>query len=212
MLNEHDTRYVVSLSLEEAAFGCEKTLKTKTSEVCPSCNGSGRSSAPDSTICPNCHGIGEIHQAHPMSVQIPAGVEDGCQLHINTKGQVGQRAEFPKRLNVMVSIKAHKVFQRSDDDVIYEMPLSFAQAALGAEVMVPTLKGNVELRIPPATQTGKVFRLKGKGIPHFGGRGKGDQLVKIRVVTPTWLDEHQQWLLEQLAKSLSQRDGNSGDG
>ncbi|HEX75267.1 MAG TPA: hypothetical protein G4O12_01650 [Dehalococcoidia bacterium] len=203
-MNEHDIRYVLSLSLEEAAFGCEKITKIKTGEVCSSCEGSGRSSTLDSTICPKCHGIGQIYQSYPISVHIPAGVKDGYQLHVNTKDQAGLRGEVLEELDVIVSIRAHKVFQRSDDDVIYEMPLNFAQAALGAELMVPTLKGSVKLRIPPGTQTGRLFRLKGKGIPHLDRRGKGDQLVKIRVVTPTSLGEHQRWLLERLAKSLSQ--------
>lgn len=210
MLNEHDTRYVVSLSLEEAVFGCEKIIKIKTSEICPSCNGSGKSSALDSTACSKCRGIGQIYQLHPMSVQIPAGVEDGCQLHINAKGQAGLEEEIPKELNVIVSIKAHKLFQRSGDDIVYEMPLNLAQVALGCEVMLPTLKNDVKLKIPPGTQTGKIFRLKGKGIPHFGRRGKGDQLVKIRVITPTSLDEHQRWLLEQLAKNLPQAELGKG--
>ena len=212
MLNKHDTCYVVSLSLEEAAFGCEKIIKIKTSEICPLCNGSGKSSAPDSTICSKCRGIGQIYQLHPMSVQIPDGVDDNYQLHINTKGQAGLKGKIPKELNVIVSIKAHKLFQRGGDDIIYEMPLNLAQVALGCEVMLPTLKNDVKLKIPAGTQTGKIFRLKGKGIPHLGRRGKGNQLIKVRVVTPTSLDEHQRWLLEQLAKNLPQAELGKGKG
>ncbi len=204
MPNEHDIRYVVSLSLEQVASGCEQTIKIRTSEVCPSCNGSGRSSTPDSTACPSCRGTGETYQALPTSVRIPAGVKDGCQLRVETRGQIGEKGESPKRLSVVVSIRAHKIFQRHDDDIIYELPLNFAQAALGAEVMVPTLQGNVAFGIPAGTQTGEVFRLKRKGIPHFGRRGRGDQLIKVRVVTPTSLDESQRRRLERLAKSLPQ--------
>jgi len=141
---------------------------------------------------------------HPTPVKIPAGVEDGCQLHIDTRGQIGEQGKTPKRLSVVVSTRAHKIFQRHDDDIVYELPLNFAQAALGAEVVVPTLQGNVAFRIPAGTQTGEVFRLKHKGIPHFGRRGRGDQLIKVRVVTPTSLDERQRRRLEQLAKSLPQ--------
>ena len=220
MLDERDIRYVVSLSLEEAASGCEKAIKIRASQVCPSCDGSGESSGLDSAACPECHGVGRTYQVHLISAQIPAGVEDGCQVHINTQGQVGLQAEIPRELEVVVSIKAHRLFERSGDDIIYEMPLSFTQAALGTEVMVPTLKDDVRLTIPRGTQTGRVFRFRGKGIPHFGRRGKGDYLVRIRIITPTSLDEHQRWLFEQLAKSLPEaklgegngRDGGSGDG
>ena len=204
MPNEDDIRCVVSLSLEQAASGCEQTIKIRSSEVCPLCNGSGRSSTPDSTPCPSCRGTGETYQALPTSVRIPAGVKDGCQLHVETRGQIGEKGEVPKRLSVVVSIRAHRLFQRSNDDIVYELPLNFAQAALGAEVMVPTLQGNVAFRIPAGTQTGEVFRLKHNGIAHFGRRGRGDQLIKVQVVTPTSLDESQRRRLEQLANSLPQ--------
>lgn len=220
MSNESHTRYVVSLSLEEAASGCNKIIRMKASELCPSCNGSGASPLPDSAICQECTGAGQVYKLYPISVQIPAGVEDGCRLRVRSGAEGGLKGKPPKELEVVVSIRGHRLFKRLADDIVYEMPLNFAQAALGCEVMVPTLKRPVKLGIPPGTQTGKVLRLKGKGIPHFGRRGKGDQLVEVRVVTPVSVDEHQQRLLEELARSFSQtelgkarrRDGRSGDG
>jgi molecular chaperone DnaJ len=204
MLNEHDTRYVVSLSLEEAALGCAKAIKIRTSRVCPSCNGSGKSSRLDSAVCPKCRGVGQTYHVCPITVQIPGGVEHGCQIRASTKGQARLKGWMPKELSIVISVRAHRLFRRSGDDIIYEAPLDFAQAALGTEMMVPTLKGDVRLRIPPGTQAGKIFRLKGKGASHFGRRGKGDHIVQIRVVTPGSLDGHQRWLLEQLAMSLPQ--------
>lgn len=202
MPDEPEIRYAVSISLEEAAFGCQKTVNIKTIEECSSCNGSGKASAHSSAICSRCHGDGQIYRSYPMPVDIPAGIEDGYQFHINTRAAPEQKGKIPEELIVLVSVKAHSVFQRIGSDITYELPLNFSQAALGGEMPVPTLKGEAKLKVPPGTQTGKVLRLKGKGIPHFGRHGRGDQLVKILVVTPMELDEHQRWLLGQLAEKL----------
>lgn len=199
-MTEHDPRYAVSISLEEAAFGCHKTIDIKTTEKCPSCNGSGRSSG--SAICPRCQGTGRLYQVYPVPVDIPAGIEDGYQLHIKPKASPDQKGKIPKELDLLVSVKVHKLFRRAGADIIYELSLNFPQAALGTEVMVPTLKEEARLKIPPGTQTGKIFRLKGKGIPRFGKKGVGDLLVHLTVLTPTSLDEHQRELLEQLAAKL----------
>ncbi len=204
MPDKPDIRYAVSISLEEAAFGCRKNINIKTSKKCPSCKGSGKISDSDSTICSKCQGTGQIYQTYQIAVDIPAGINDGYQLHIKTKAQPEQKEKIPKELNILVSVKAHKLFQRVDSDIIYELPLNFSQAALGAEVMVPTLKGEAKLKIPSGTQTGKIFRFKGKGLPHFSRHGKGDLLIKILVITPMSLDEHQRRLLEQLAEKLPQ--------
>lgn len=204
MPDDHGIRYAVSISLEEAAFGCQKTVDIKTREKCSSCDGSGKVSDHSSVICPGCHGDGQIYQSYPMLIDIPAGIEDGYQLHLDTRLVPEQKEKIPEKLIVLVSVKAHDVFQRKGADITYELPLNFSQAALGAEVTVPTVKGESKLKIPPGTQTGKILRLKGKGIPHFGKSGRGDQMVKILVVTPTEIDKHQRWLLEQLAEKLPQ--------
>jgi molecular chaperone DnaJ len=204
MPDEPEIRYAVSISLEEAAFGCQKTVNIKTIEECSSCNGSSKASIHGSAICSRCHGDGQIYRSYPMPIDIPTGVEDGYQLHIDTRAAHDQTGKIPEELIVLVSVKAHSVFQRNGADITYELPLNFSQAALGTEVTVPTIKGKTKLKIPPGAQTGKILRLKGKGIPHFGRHGRGDQLVKILVVTPIELDEHQRWLLKQLAEKLPQ--------
>lgn len=201
-MTEHDPRYAVSISLEEAAFGCHKTIDIKTTEKCPLCNGAGKSSS--SAVCLKCQGTGHLYQTYPLSVDIPAGVEDGYQLHIKPKTSPQQKGKIPRELDVLVSVKANKLFRRAGADIIYELSLNFPQAALGTEVMVPTLKEEVRLKISPGTQTGEILRLKGKGIPRFGKNGVGDLLVHVTVLTPTELDEHQRELLEQLAAKLPQ--------
>jgi molecular chaperone DnaJ len=195
-------RYVVSLSLEEVVFGCEKTIEIKTSEICPACNGTGVGLDPESMACARCAGTGNLYHSNNITIQIPAGTPEGYQMNVKTRGTPGISQKAPGEIAVIISIKAHKLFKRSNDDIIYELPLNIAQSALGTEVNVPTLKTSVKLQIPSGTQTNAIFRLKGRGIQHLGKRGRGDQLVKIRVVTPTSLDDYQRHLLEQLGKSL----------
>jgi molecular chaperone DnaJ len=216
---EHDTRYAISISLEEAASGCQKTIKVKTSETCPLCNGSGEKASTDHAPCPKCSGTGLLYQLFPISVDIPPGIDDGYQLCVKTRAQPEYKGKIPREVNVLVSVRAHQIFQRDGANIMYQLTLNFPQAALGTEVMVPTLREDTALRIPPGTQTGKVFRLKGKGITRFGRSGKGDLLVNIVVATPTSLDEHQRQLLEQLAEKLprphlgkSSAKKQSGDG
>jgi len=201
---EHNARYAISISLEEAASGCRKTIKLKTVETCPVCNGSGIKAGVVTASCPRCNGIGQLYHLYPVSVDIPPGIDDGYQLRTKTRTQPEQKGKIPGEINILVSVKAHPFFQRDGANITYQLSLNFPQAALGTEVMVPTLNGETALKIPAGTQTGKVFRLRGKGITCFGKRGKGDLLVNIVVATPTSLDEHQRHLLEQLAEKLPQ--------
>lgn len=137
-------------------------------------------------------------------MEIPAGVEDGSRIRLSGEGDAGMRGGHPGNLYINLSVKEHEFFIRDDDDILYELPVNFAQAALGTEVEVPTLNGNVKLKIPAASQTGQVFKLKNKGIPHLRGRGQGDQLVKLLVITPKSLTKRQRQLFEELAKDLGQ--------
>ena len=135
-------------------------------------------------------------------MQIPAGVDNGSRLKLRSEGEAGFAGGPAGDLYVVIHVKEHPLFVRQDNDVIIEVPVSFPQAALGAEIEVPTLEGKVKLKIPPATQSGKVFRLKGKGIVDLHGYGRGDQLVKIVVETPRRLTARQRELLEEFAKAL----------
>jgi len=167
--------------------------------VCSDCGGEGQIVKEP---CPECRGSGyQKHKRH-ISVKVPAGIDEGNGIRITGEGEAGSRGGSPGNLYVVISIKPHEYFTREGEDVIYELPVNFAQAALGAEVDVPTLHGTVKLKIHAGSQTGRVYRLRDKGIPRLHGIGRGDQMVALRVVTPESLTKEQKRLFEELAKSL----------
>ena len=133
-------------------------------------------------------------------MDIPAGASNGNYMTLRGQGNLGPRGGPNGDVIVLIEEQEHEHFDRVDDDVVYELPISFSQAALGAAVEVPTLSGRVSLQIPEGTQSGKVFRLKGEGIPHLNGYGNGDQLVKIHVWTPTKLDNKEKQLFRDLSE------------
>jgi molecular chaperone DnaJ len=167
--------------------------------VCPQCHGEGKIVTDP---CRDCKGIGFQKHKRNILVKIPAGIDDGNGIRMTGEGDAGVRGGPAGNLYVVVAVKSHRFFTREGDNVIYELPVNFAQAALGTEVSVPTLHGESRLKIPSGSQTGRVFRLKGSGIPHLRGSGRGDQLVVLRVVTPGSLNKEQRRLFEELAKSL----------
>jgi molecular chaperone DnaJ len=166
--------------------------------TCNVCGGSGQVIAHP---CPNCGGEGRLSGSTTISVKIPAGVSEGNYIPIRSRGNVGPRGGPSGDVLVFIEEKVDEYFTRRDNDIICEVPISYSQAALGDELEVPTLDSHVKIRIPPGTQSGKVFRLKGKGIPHVRGYGVGDELVKIVVWTPTKLNEEAKRLFAQLAKT-----------
>ena len=166
---------------------------------CPRCNGEGRIITDP---CPQCRGTGKEKQQRSILVRIPAGVEDGSRIRLTGEGNAGTRGGPSGNLYLSLSVKQHAVFARDGDDILYELPINFAQAGLGTEVEVPVLEGTVKLKIPAGSQTGQVFQLKNKGIPHLHARGRGDQLVRLLVVTPDSLTKEQRRLLEELDKTL----------
>jgi molecular chaperone DnaJ len=172
-----------------------------TTSTCTTCH--GRGSVID-TPCSVCGGSGIVRRRKKISVKIPAGIDSGARLRIAGEGEAGEQGAPPGDLYIDVHVAPDPVFKREGDDVIIEQPVSITQAALGAEIKVPTLTGQVKIKIPPGTQSGKTFRIKGKGIPHLHGYGKGDQLVKVVVKTPTNLTAQQRQLLEELAKSFGE--------
>lgn len=151
----------------------------------------------------SCEKTKKIH------VKIPAGVDDGQQLRLAGQGEPGINGAPSGDLYIVFHVEPHEFFERDGDDIYCEMPITFTQAALGADIEVPTLYGKVKLKIPAGTQTGTKFRLKGKGVPNVHGYGKGDQHIRVRVVTPTKLTERQKQLLrefEQLSQGNGQED------
>jgi molecular chaperone DnaJ len=168
--------------------------------TCPSCQGEGE------TIpipCKNCNGRGHVYATRTLSVTIPAGVDHGTQVRLAGEGEIGERGGPRGNLYVVLSVEPHPVFQRRGNDVLVELQVNVAQAALGAKVKVPTLEeGDEEISIPTGTQSGKVIRLRNKGIPHLRRDGRGDQLVLVRVATPTKLTQEQKDLLRELGETL----------
>ncbi len=164
--------------------------------VCHYCNGSGKI-IPDK--CTTCSGTGRIKKNKKINITIPAGIDEGQQIRVAGKGEAGVNGGPAGDLYVVVKIRDHAFFEREGDHIYCELPLTFAQAALGDEVEVPTVHGKVKLKIPAGTQSGRVFRLKGKGAPNVRGYGHGDQHIKVRIVTPTKLTDRQKELLREFS-------------
>jgi len=150
--------------------------------------------------CPKCQGQGRVRKAVSLSVRIPPGVDNGSRLKLRNEGEAGFGGGPSGDLYVVVHVKEHALFVRQDNDVVIEVPVSFPQATLGAEIEVPTLEGKIKLKVPPGTQSGKVIRLKAKGFVDLHGYGRGDQLVRVVVETPRRLTARQRELLEEFAK------------
>jgi len=167
--------------------------------VCPQCHGEGKIITEP---CPQCHGKGRDKKRQSILAKIPAGVDDGSRICFNGAGDIGSRGGPSGDLYVTISVTPHPFFTREGDDILYELPINFVQASLGAEVEVPTLEGKIMLKVPAGSQTGKVFKIKGRGIPHLQGRGRGNLLVRLFVVTPERLTKEQRQLLEELAETL----------
>jgi molecular chaperone DnaJ len=167
--------------------------------TCPHCRGQGRVIR---EVCPTCRGQGQVERERTIEVRIPAGVDTGTRLRISGEGEPGINGGPPGDLYIFVRVQEHPFFERRGADLYCTIPISVAQAALGTEILVPTLEGEERLRIPEGTQSGQIFRLKGKGLvnPHEGGRG--DLFVRIQVVIPQKLTREQRRLFEQLAESL----------
>ncbi|WP_158735052.1 molecular chaperone DnaJ [Alteribacillus sp. YIM 98480] len=165
--------------------------------VCDRCQGTGKMIKEK---CTTCGGNGKIRKNKKISIKVPAGVDHGQQIRVAGQGEPGANGGPQGDLYVVFNVQPHEFFERDGDDVYCEMPLTFAQAALGDEIEVPTLRSKVKLKIPAGTQTGTSFRLRGKGIPNVHGRGQGDQHVKVRVITPKKLNEKQKELIREFSE------------
>jgi len=167
-------------------------------QTCPRCEGRGRVT---DKPCKNCHGTGRRERTSKIKIKIPAGVDTGARLRSSGNGEAGARGGPSGDLYVVLHVKPHEIFQREGDDLICDVPISFVQAALGAEVEVPTLTGTAQIKLPAGTQPGTVFRLKGKGVKNVQGYGWGDLLVRVLVEVPTKLNSSQRAKLEEFAES-----------
>jgi molecular chaperone DnaJ len=168
--------------------------------TCGRCQGTGRVVA---TPCKDCSGQGQVTVERKLQIKIPAGVDTGSQLRISGEGEAGSAGGPPGDLYVVVRVEEHAFFHREGAALVCEVPIGFAQAALGASIDIPTVDGGTaKLSIPEGTQSGTSFRIRGQGVPHLGGRGRGDLHVAVRVVVPNKLTPEQHKLVEQLGKSL----------
>ncbi|MGH2506595.1 MAG: molecular chaperone DnaJ [Ktedonobacteraceae bacterium] len=241
-----DLRHDLTITFEEAVFGCQKEIELPRWENCANCHGNGAQPGTSTSRCSACQGTGEIRRVQQsifgqfvnvtmcerchgegrvittpcekcrgqgrvrnnrrVKVNIPAGVDDGINVRVTGEGEVSSRGGTPGNLYVILTVKPHPVFKRSGNDIIYELPLSFTQAALGAEVEVPTVDSkNSTLKIPPGTQSGRSFRLKNMGVPVVHSTARGDQHVMVKVVTPTNLSAEEKRLFEELERLEKER-------
>jgi len=168
------------------------------SSTCPQCRGQGQVIK---SPCSVCRGAGREKTSKLVQVKIPAGVDTGSRLRLRGEGEQGEYGGPNGDLYVFIFVEEHEFFKRSEDDVYCRIPISFVQAALGANLEVPTLTGTERLKIPRGTQSGKIFRIKGKGINHLRGYGSGDQIIEAVVVVPTNLSKRQEELLKEFART-----------
>jgi len=167
--------------------------------ACDRCRGEGRIVT---NPCKECRGEGRVRISKPLAVKVPAGIDASSQIRISGEGEAGPRGTLPGNLYVGIVIKEHSFFKREENNILLDLPLNFAQAALGDKVEVPTVDGTVELELKPGTQNGEVIRLKEHGVPFLKSAGRGDQLVTVRIITPRKLTPEQKQMFEQLARSL----------
>lgn len=203
-------------------------------QACPACNGSGQIQYAQNTPfgrivqsrtcdrcrgagkviekpCPTCNGAGQVRKTRSIHVKIPPGVDSGTRLRVSGEGGAGSRGGPRGDLYVNIHVKTHRFFRREGNDVIVEVPVSFAQAALGDEINVGTLDGEAKVKIPEGTQSGSVFRLRGRGMPDLHGHGRGDQLVRVKVVTPTRLTDKQKSLLMEFSVLSNENPAAGGE-
>jgi molecular chaperone DnaJ len=170
------------------------------SRTCPTCQGMGRVVRDP---CPDCRGQGRVREEKVLEINIPPGVDDGNRLRVSGEGEAGAHGGPPGDLYVVLRVAEHPFFERRECDLYCTIPISIAQAALGTAINVPTLGGEERLKIPEGTQSGSVFRLRGKGLPSLNGRGPGDLYVTVHVVVPTRLSREQRRLMETLGSSIN---------
>ena len=243
-------RAAVTISFEEAAFGCEKEIILSRSEVCDDCKGTGCAPGTTAEVCPDCHGTGTIrvqrgggafsfstsapctrcqgtgkiiHQSckscngsgsvrkqRKINVSIPAGIDNGQAISLRGQGGAGKNGGQPGDLLISVTVRPSDKFRREGTSVYLDQDVTFAQAAMGAKLKIPTIDGDVEYAMPEGTQSGTIFRLRGKGIPAVNGRGRGDQFVTVRIQVPHSLTREQREALQAYASAMGETNVEEG--
>ncbi|MDD3212393.1 MAG: molecular chaperone DnaJ [Eubacteriales bacterium] len=240
-----DLRHDITISFEEAVFGCQKTFEFIRNENCETCHGSGAKPGTSTQTCPTCKGSGQIRQSggfmvtvrtcptchgegrivkekcadcggtghvrkrRTATVKIPAGIDNGQTIVMRGQGEPGPHGGPNGDLYVRITVRPHKLFKRDGTTLLLELPITMSQAALGADLEVPTLKEKVKYRIPEGTQNNAEFRLKGHGVPSLRGGVAGDLIIRVKVEVPKRLNEKQKELLRQFEDSLNGREYES---
>ncbi len=231
-----DLRYDLTITLKEAAFGVEKTIKIPRWQECSRCKGSGIKPGSEPIICSSCggtgyvkysqgffsvsktcskcggkgriirdpcsdcSGTGKIRVEHELTIKIPPGVDTGSKLKVSGEGEMGEFGGARGDLYIFINVKEHEFFKREGINLYCSVPISFVKAVFGGQIEVPTLDGKETIEIPPGTPSGKVFKLKGKGLPRVGGTHRGDQIVNVYIDVPKKLTERQREILEEFAR------------
>lgn len=190
--------------VQQTPFGQVQSTRT-----CSRCRGQGKIVEKP---CTKCNGEGRVRNSSKITVKIPAGIDHGQIVRVAGKGEAGSNGGPYGDLQIVVHVKPHEYFSRKGNDVLLEVPITFAQAALGDEIVVPTLSGDVNMKVNEGTQSGKVMRLRGKGIDDVRGYGRGDQLVTLKIVTPTKLTDKQKEILREFAAEFGEvpQEGQKG--
>ena len=186
-----DVEAELTIDFAEAVTGGNRSFTLNLEQPCPACGGAGRSGR---SICATCGGAGRVARPETLTVKIPAGVRDRGKLRLRGKGAGGGD------LIIVVRVRPHRLFRREGDDLYLDVPVTAAEAALGAEITVPTLEGKATLKVPPGTQSGQALRLKGKGMPRPNGSGRGDEYVRVQITVPKHLDEKTKKLFQEIAE------------
>jgi len=190
-----DIESPIEVTLEEAYHGSTRVMQLQTEEPCTACGGTGRVG---NRVCTICNGAGGKVIPKRLEVKIPAGVRDGSRIRIAREGGPGRTGGNKGDIYLVAKVLPHKLFERKGDDLYTEVSMPLATAILGGEVRLPTLNGNLSLKIPPETQNGRVFRMAGKGMPQLGNNKYGNMFAKVKVVLPTNLTEEEKKLFERL--------------
>ena len=237
-------RASLTVTFEEAAFGCEKEIVLNRDETCETCHGSGCEPGTTAEVCPDCrgtgtvriqrgggafsfsttapcsrcsgtgkiihspcktcHGAGQVRRQKKLTVTIPAGIDNGQAISLRGQGGAGKNGGPAGDLLISVTVKPHPLFKRDGTAIYLDQPVSFLQAALGAELEIPTIDGKVKWNLPAGTQPGTTFRLRGKGVPSVNGRGRGDQFVTVSIQVPTNLTHEQKQALTAFGRAMGE--------
>ena len=194
----NDLQYEVEITLEEAYTGTERTITQRIHDTCPTCRGTGNTA--NNRLCPTCGGLGVAEAPRTLTVKIPKGVKDGSRIRLAGKGEPGQNSGPAGDLFLVPHIAPHPRFERKGDDLYTDVPVTYPQAALGAEVSVQTLNGAVTTRVPAGTSSGQSLRLRGKGMPKLMEEGAGDLYARVKVMVPKTLSDRERELIEELQR------------